>query len=169
MPYRYIYVAGDTVIDFLRVIYAMMISTALAAPVEPPPVISVAEWVNARPTTLWAAFLGAVLFVAISYGPIRKRVLRAATSFVLAYLFTDATLLVMGWTSPAAERAVAAGYALILGSILIAIVRRVEGRADAIADGVIEIGVQRVAPGFKLPPASKAAATPDGGDHADQG
>lgn len=167
MPYRYIHIAGDTVIDFLRLIYAMMISTALAAPVEPPPVISVAEWVNARPTTLWAAFLGAVLFIAISYGPIRKRVLRAATSFVLAYLFTDATLLVMGWTSPAAERAVAAGYALVLGSILIAIVRRVEGRADAIADGVIEIGVQRVAPGFRLPPEPKTSAAPDGGDHAD--
>ena len=151
MPYRYIHVAGDAVIDFLRLIYAMMISTALAAPVEPTPVISVAEWINARPTTMWAAFLGAVLFVAISYGPIGKRVLRAATSFVLAYLFTDATLLVMGWTSPAAERAVAAGYALVLGSILIAIVRRVEGRADAIADGVIEIGISRVAPGFKLP------------------
>lgn len=131
--------------------WTMIITAALAATSDPAPITPIADWLNVRPTTLWAAFLGSILFVAISYGPLPKRALRAGVSFVLAYLFTDATLLVMGWTSPAAERAVAAGFALVLGSILIAIVRRIEGRADAIADGVIEIGISRVAPWFKLP------------------
>jgi len=148
---RYIHVAHDAAIDIVRTLYAMMISTALAAPIEPASISPLADWLNVRPVTLWAAFLGSILFVVITFGPLYKRALRAGVSFVLAYLFTDATLLVMGWTSPAAERAVAAGFALVLGSILIAIVRRIEGRADAIADGVIEIGISRVAPGFKLP------------------
>ena len=151
MPWRHIHVAHDAAIDIVRMLYAMMISTALAAPIEPASISPLADWLNVRPVTLWAAFLGSILFVVISYGPLPKRALRAGVSFVLAYLFTDATLLVMGWTSPAAERAVAAGFALVLGSILIAIVRRIEGRADAIADGVIEVGVRRVLPDFRLP------------------
>lgn len=151
MPGRYLHVAHDAAIDIVRTLYAMMISTALAAPIEPASISPLADWLNVRPVTLWAAFLGSILFVVITFGPLYKRAMRAGVSFVLAYLFTDGTLLVMGWSSPAAERAVAAAYALFLGSVFVAIVRRIEGRADAIADGVIEVGVRRVLPDFRLP------------------
>jgi len=140
-----------------RAIFSSVIGVALAA-ADPAPVAPVAEWLALRPTTLVAALLGSVIFVLLTEGRLQDRLRRAVAAFILACLATDKTLEWLSWSGPASDRFVALFYTLIPIILIEALIRRLFRRADAVADGAINLAAGRI--GVTLPP------DPEGGDHA---
>ena len=133
----------------LKIVGGMLVSAALAAG-DPATVTPVADMLNVRPHTLWAALLGGVMFVLLTDGAIIRRMRRASASVILAYLSTDFVLAWLGWTAAAQERAVALAFSLLGAIVVEAILRGATRWADWIFDRAAGLAARRV--GIPSPP-----------------
>lgn len=154
--------SGEGGVLAAKAIGGLILSAALAAS-DPATVTPVAEWLNARPSTVWAALIGATMFALLSDGPPRTRLRRAAVSFLFAYLFTDGFLEWRGWATPAAERTVA-GTGGAVGVLLLESVMRFVSRARDVApaafDAAADAALSRIAPGAKIDKGGDDAGAP---------
>jgi hypothetical protein len=124
-----------------------LISAAVAAGVDPQGAAPVADWLNARPTTLFPALVAAVAFALVSNGRPLTRLRRATVGFLVAYLATDGLLYWAGLTGVApVERAAASvlGFTgVYLAEAAMRMVERGRDRAGAIADVMLDVTVGR--------------------------